>query len=99
MERTLEVALDEIAGSNGYASSAPEERNYVVAQLTRLRDALKTEAQVHWMMIKTFGIDPLAILAKRYGKAAIGIVATATLQAMQEWLKKVATKAIEWFAS
>ncbi|UGX93514.1 hypothetical protein G6321_00049330 [Bradyrhizobium barranii subsp. barranii] len=99
MERTLEVALDEIAGSNGYASSAPEERNYVVAQLTRLRDALKTEAHIQWMMIKTFGIEPLAIPAKRYGKGAIGIAAKAASQAIQEWLKKVATKVIEWFFS
>jgi hypothetical protein len=97
VQRTLEIAVREVESNNGYASSAPEERNYVVVQLTRLREALKTEAQVQWMVIKTFGIDPLAIVAKRFGKAAVGMAALAASQALQEWLKKVATKAIEWF--
>jgi hypothetical protein len=99
MQRTLEIAVREIESSNGYASSAPEERSYVVDQLTRLRDVLKTEAQVRWMVIKTFGIDSLAIVAKRFGKAAVGMAALAASRALQEWLKKAATKAIEWFTS
>jgi len=64
-----------------------------------LRDVLKTEAQVRWMVIKTFGIDSLAIVAKRFGKAAVGMAALAASRALQEWLKKAATKAIEWFTS
>jgi hypothetical protein len=99
VQRTLEIAVREIESNNGYASAAPEERNYVVSQLTRLRDALKTETRVQWMVIKTFGIDPLAIVVKRFGKAVVGIAAAAASQALQEWLKKAATKAIEWFTS
>jgi hypothetical protein len=92
VERKLEIAVREIESNNGYASAAPEERNYVVTQLARLRDTLKTEAQVQWLVIKTFGVDPLAIVAKRFGKAAVGMAALAASQALQEWLKKAAAK-------
>jgi hypothetical protein len=98
-QAALDRAIDEIEGSNGYAAAAPEERNFVVAQLARLRDTLKTEVQVQWMMVKTFGLDPLALVIKRFGTAAAGVAALAASQAINDWLKKVASRLIEWFTS
>jgi hypothetical protein len=71
-EKALEHAIDEIQGSNGYAASAPEERTYVVAQLSAFARLLKMEAQIQWMQVKTFALEPLSRVIERFRTAAPG---------------------------
>jgi hypothetical protein len=96
-ERDVENALEEIESSNGYAATAPNERNYVVDQLSNFVRYLKNEGQIQWMQIKVFALEPLARVIERFGNAAVGLAANAAKQAILDWLKKCATKIFDWY--
>ena len=87
-----QVALDEtIEGlriDNGYAASSPEERDFIVNELSEGAKKLKTDKTVSRAFIKLKIIDPLGRIMLRFGKASLGMLAEAAKQAFLEWLRK-----------
>jgi len=92
----VDAAIDAAESDNGYAVHAPGEREYVVSSLKSFSDILKNKAQVTALQIKTFAIEPLTRLIRRFGPAALGVTADAAKQAIFEWLKANFAKAISW---
>jgi hypothetical protein len=83
----VDEAIESIEADNGYAVTVPGERDYVVQSLKSFRTTLKESAQITGMQIKTFALDPLAIVAKRFGGAALGLVVVAAKDTLVTWLK------------
>jgi hypothetical protein len=83
----VDQAIKEIEADNGYAVHAPAEREYVLTNLKSFRVALQERAEVYWTFVKTFGIDPLSQVVKRFGPAAVGVAAQAARAAVFDWLK------------
>jgi hypothetical protein len=92
----LDVAIEAIESDNGYAIHHPGERDHVLAQLKIFADAVKTRTQVYWPQVKTYAIDPLTRVVKRFGDAAVGVAAFAARQAIVDWLKANFAKVIGW---
>ncbi len=99
VEENLEAAIDGIEADNGYAVNAPGEREYVLTSLKEFRDLLKTKTEIYWPQVKTYAIDPLTRVIRRFGDATVGILATAARQSLIEWLKIHLPKAIGWLFS
>jgi hypothetical protein len=83
----VDAAIAEIEADNGYAVNVPGERDYVLHSLKSFSKTLKEEAQITGMQIKTFAIDPLTVVTKRFAGAALSLVAGAAKEAILNWLK------------
>jgi hypothetical protein len=83
----LEKTVEELRGDNGYATTNPEEKAFVQDKLSAVARRLKDDSQISWMYLNEFALKPLGILIKRFGKAAIGITASAAREALFSWLK------------
>jgi hypothetical protein len=73
----VEEAIEQIRSDNGYSSTFPKERAYVLDKLSSFSRRLKTEATISFMYIKEFGIVPLGRVIGRFGAAAVGLAAVA----------------------
>jgi hypothetical protein len=60
---------------------------------------VKTEAQIQWMQIKVFGLEPLGHVIDRFGAGAAGAAAATAKQLIMDWVKKAAPKIIEYLWS
>lgn len=85
--RTVDATIEEVRADNGYAATAPEERNYVLDKLRSANKRLSEDAQITWMYLKNFVLEPLGILISRFGKASVGVAAGAAKKAVIDWLK------------
>lgn len=85
--KKLDETIEELRKDNGYASTHPEEKTYVLEKLRAVSKRLKEDTQISWMYIRDFALAPLGILAQRFGRAAIGILATAARKTLTDWLK------------
>ncbi|MET4423206.1 hypothetical protein [Bradyrhizobium sp. RT3a] len=83
----VDDAITKIEADNGYAANVPGERDYVVQSLKTFRSALKESVQITGMQIKTFALDPLGIVIRRFSGAALELVAGAARDAIVAWLK------------
>jgi hypothetical protein len=83
----IDEAVRKIEGDNGYAANVPGERDYVLQSLKAFRTTLKESAQITGMQIKTFALDPLAVVMKRFAGAGLEVVAGAAKDAIVTWLK------------
>jgi hypothetical protein len=92
----VDAAIEAIEGDNGYAVHAPRERKYVLFNLKNFSKVLKEQSQIYWMQLRTFALEPLARVIKRFGPAATGVVASAAKAAILDWLKKNFAKALDW---
>lgn len=93
LERTIEA----VRVDNGYASTRPEEKAYVMDNLRAAAKKLKEDESVSWMFLKKYTLEPLGILSRRFGQAAIGITALATRTAILDWLKGIGVRVLESF--
>ena len=82
---TVETALSEISGNNGYAKDSPEERDRIVWSISEglkyLKDGLPSRDQVFSMLIK-----PLKFISEKFSVAAMGEAAKAAVKALLNWL-------------
>lgn len=69
-----EAALREIEGSNGYASSDPEERNGLVATIKGSLDALKNGAPSRQSLVHGL-LKPLEYVVKKFTDSTMGEIA------------------------
>ena len=80
-----ESALREIEGNNGYAESAPEERDRVVWSLKEglkhMREGLPSRDQVI-----AYALKPLKFVAEKFAGASMGEMAKAAVKALLAWL-------------
>jgi hypothetical protein len=89
IEATVKVdeAIAQIQADNGYAANVPGERDYVLQSLKSFSTALKESAQITGMQIKTFALEPLNAVIKRFKGAALELAAAAAKDAILSWLK------------
>lgn len=82
---SVETALEEIEGNNGYASTEPEERNQIIWSikngLSQIRDGLPNREQVTTMLLK-----PLRYIARKFADASMGEAAKAAVSKLLIWL-------------
>jgi hypothetical protein len=83
----IDDAIRDIEGDNGYAANVPGERDYVIQSLKAFRTTLEESAQITGMQIKTFALDPLALVMKRFAGAGLELVAGAAKDAVVTWLR------------
>jgi len=83
----LEATIEELRKDNGYGATYPEEKTYVLEKLESAHKRLKEDAQISWMYLKNFAFEPLGRIAKRFGQAAIGLIAASAKEALKSWLK------------
>lgn len=95
----MDQAIEKIESSNGYAAEVPGERQYVLESLKTASKTLKENAQIYWMQLKVFVLEPLSRVIKRFGNAAEGVAASAARDAIHDWLKTAFSKALDWWAS
>jgi len=79
---------EQVRADNGYAAHLPEERAYIMDSLGMLAKKLKEASAISRPYIRRYAIEPLSLLIRRFGQAAIGLLATAAKEAFKEWLKK-----------
>jgi hypothetical protein len=94
--KAIDDAIENIEADNGYAVHAPGEREYVLSNLKTMSKMLKEQTQIYWMQVKTFGIDPLTRVATRFGRGAVGVVASAAKDAIIDWLKDNFAQFLNW---
>lgn len=85
--KAVDEAIAKIEADNGYAANVPGERDYVIQSLKTFSTTLKESAQTTAMQVKTFALDPLALVAKRFAGAALELAAGAAKEAILAWLK------------
>jgi hypothetical protein len=83
----LDHIIEELRADNGYATTYPEEKAFVQDKLLAVTKRIKVDSQISWMYLQEFAFKPLAILVQRFGKAAIGMTASAAREALSSWLK------------
>lgn len=96
-EVALEKAIDAIRSDNGYGATHPEERRHVLDHLTACARRMKEETHIAWMYLKTFALEPLAAVIKRFGKAATGLAATEARDALIKWAREKGGEIIRFF--
>jgi len=98
-EAALDKGIDIIRSDNGYNATHPEERRYVLDHLTAFAKRMKEDAQIGWMYFKTFALEPLDTVIKRFGKAATGIAAAAAREALIRWARESGGEIIRFLLS
>lgn len=80
----IEEAIKEVAQSNGYAASEPEERDSILATLKTGLEALKQEGTIK-SSLELLLMRPLKFLKAKFPEAALGVAAQKAI----EWLLKI----------
>lgn len=94
--KAVDRAIESIESDNGYAATLPGEREYVLSGVKTVSRLLKQESQIFWMQLRTFAVDPLNRVIKRFGPAAVGLAARAAKDALFDWLKDHLHKVLDW---
>jgi hypothetical protein len=79
---------DKVRADNGYAVRLPEERVYVLDNLSALSRKLKEAETISVAYLREFAFPTLNRLLRRFANAAIGLTASAAKEALKEWLKR-----------
>jgi hypothetical protein len=87
--RAVDATIELVRSDNGYSATLPEEKAHVLGGLSVLSKTLKEAHATSWPFVKTYGLEPLGRLSKRFGNAAIGVSATLCLDIIFTWLKNV----------
>ncbi|MDE1987720.1 MAG: hypothetical protein KGJ28_14375 [Alphaproteobacteria bacterium] len=83
----LDETVEQVRSDNGYNAIVPEERNFVVQSLTVASETLKKADSTSVPFIRQYVLEPLKLVIRRFGPAALGVIATAAKDAVIEWLK------------
>jgi hypothetical protein len=72
----------------GMRRTYQKKREYVVDRFSALSKRLKQSSSISVAFIKQNGLQPLSLLMRRFGPAAIGLLVTAAKEALREWLRQ-----------
>ncbi len=86
--KSLDDVVEHIRIDNGYNATVPEERNYVLTSLSHASKTLKDATSTSLPYLITYIIEPLSILVRRFGGAAIGVLASSAKDSVVEFLKQ-----------
>ena len=92
----LDATLKQVREDNGYAAAVPEERTYVLESLTTATKVLKSEATTSLPFVRRYVLEPLVLISRRFGKAALGVFSDAAKEAVKDFLKE---HGAEWLAA
>lgn len=84
----VDDVIEKLRGDNGYAVTQGEEKRHVLDGLTAFSHTLKNAASVSLPYVRTYAINPLQTMIRRFGKAVPGVAAGVALEALREWLKQ-----------
>jgi hypothetical protein len=84
----LATVIEAVRGDNGYAVSHPGERDLVIDSLVDGHRKLETAELVTAPYLRSRVIDPLNRLIRRFGRAAIGVLAAGAKAAIIEFIKE-----------
>jgi hypothetical protein len=100
LQKAIE-AVDDVAekvrADNGYAANLPEERGYVLDNLSALSRKLKEAETISVAYLREFAFAPLTRLLRRFGPAAIGLAASVAKEALKDWLKRKGIALFDYF--
>lgn len=88
LTEAVDATIEGLRKDNGYGATYTEEKIYVLEKLSAANRRLKEDAQISWMYLKNFAVDPLVLLVRRFGGAAIGLLASSAVEALKIWLRK-----------
>lgn len=92
----IDEAIEMVRSDNGYSATLPEERTFVLDSLANASQTLKEANSTSWPYVRTYALEPLGRLIRRFGAAAIGIAATVARDSLLTWLKAAGVKIIDW---
>jgi hypothetical protein len=84
----VDDTAEKVRADNGYAAHLPEEREYVLDNLSALSKRLKEAQTVSLAYLREFAFAPLSKLLRRFKDAAIGLAASVAKEALKDWLKR-----------
>ena len=84
----LENAMIAVKQDNGYSENYPEERDYVVQNLSLAVEWMRIEKAILGLKTKAWVLDPLDQAAKRFGPSVVGAAITMARELFVAWLKK-----------
>lgn len=87
--KALDNTAELVRQDNGYSSTVPQERAYVVDALNAVSKTLKEAQSTSLTYIRAYALDPLQMLIKRFGPAAIGAAAKLAKDVIYTWLKNL----------
>jgi hypothetical protein len=93
--KVIDETIEAVRADNGYGATQPEEKAYVLEGLNAFSKTLKEAETISVPYIKTYALEPLARLIKRFGLAAVGISAALAKDTIYSWLKVVGIKGLE----
>ena len=95
---TVDDTVEKVRVDNGYAANLPEERKFILDNLSALSKRLKESSTISFAYLKQFAFSPLSKLLKRFKDHAIGFAAFAAKEAFREFLRKRGMPFFdEWF--
>jgi hypothetical protein len=92
----LDKTIEQVRGDNGYSATVPEERALVLESLATASRILKEATSISAPFLKRYAFEPLQMLIRRFGPAAIGIAATGARDALVEFVKQHGAKLLDW---
>jgi|HubBroStandDraft_6_1064221.scaffolds.fasta_scaffold22696_4 hypothetical protein len=84
----VDETIKHVEQNNGYGTEYPEEKRFVVDNLTLLSNTLRTAVSTSVAYIKTHGVNVLQKLQERFGNALIGEAARETAKALWTLIKE-----------
>lgn len=91
----LDETIEQVRGDNGYSTTVPEEKAYVLETLSSASRVLKQATSVSLPFVRRYALEPLQMLIRRFGTAATGIIATAARDALVDFLKQHGIRLLE----
>ena len=87
VQEALDDTIEGLRADNGFSATLPEEKDFIAGELAEASRKLKSDVTISRGFIKRRILEPLGKIVLRFGKAALGVLAEGTKQAVIEWLK------------
>jgi hypothetical protein len=91
----LDEVIEKVRADNGYNSTLPEERNFVLEGLSVASRSLKESTSTSMPFLRKYAWEPLEILVHRFKDAAIAVAAAGAKEAILEFIKQFGVKLLE----
>jgi hypothetical protein len=93
--KAIDDTAELVRQDNGYNSTVPQERTYVVEALNAVSKTFKEAQSTSLAYVRAYALDPLQRLIQRFGPSAIGAAAKLAKDTIYTWLKKIGVSGLE----